>query len=133
MLEQDNIQQRGFKNVSEGGNIVGFQVPFRTSYYRGVWLPQIQSLFTITVDGEVFPAEHIQFSFGGNTYEQKDFQSLSEVYWNKYEVAYLIVRKPGGLAPGVHDVSLTYGYTVCYNGTYGAEPNTFERTMVLCI
>jgi hypothetical protein len=132
MFELDNIQERGFRNVSENGKVVGFQVPFRTSYYRGVWLSQIQVLFEITVDGETFKGDQVQFSTLGKTYEQKDFQSLSEVYWKHDELAYLIVKKPGGLKAGVHNVGLSYGNTVCYSRSYDIRPNTFTRSMVLC-
>ena len=132
MFEIDNIQQRGFRNVSENGKITGFQVPFRASYYRGVWLSQIQVPFTMKVDGETFNEDQILFSTEGKTYEQKDFQSLSNVYWQQYELAYLIVNKPGGLSPGVHDVELTYGNSVCYSPTYDIRPNTFSRRIVLC-
>lgn len=132
MFELDIIQERGFRNTTENGKTVGFQVPFRTSYYRGVWLSQIQVLFEMTVDGVTYKGDQVQFATGGKTYEQKDFQSLSNVYWQHDELGYLMVKKSGGLKPGVHNVKMSYGYTVCYSSSYDIRPNTFERTMVLC-
>ncbi len=36
MLEKDPVQQRGFHNVFKGGKAVGFQVCYRSTYYRGI-------------------------------------------------------------------------------------------------
>ena len=51
MLEKECIQSRGFRNVTENGEVVGFQVAFRSLYYRGVWLSQLRPA-TLRVDGE---------------------------------------------------------------------------------
>ena len=34
MLERANIPSRGFHNIKENGKIVGFQVRYRSTYYR---------------------------------------------------------------------------------------------------
>ena len=38
MLEKEIIQEHGFRNVRKNGQIVGFQVRYRSCYYRSVWL-----------------------------------------------------------------------------------------------
>jgi hypothetical protein len=58
MLEFPNIQSRGFRNIKEGKNIIGFQVPVRLTYYRGVWLPQVRPA-TVAVNGEKFEGDQI--------------------------------------------------------------------------
>lgn len=113
MLEIENIQSRGFNNVSEKGKVTGFQVPFRSSYYRGVWLSQLLEA-TVTIDGEKFSGDQITWTIGGKTYAQSELANNSEVHWALYEPAVLTVKKPGGLSLDVHEVEVTYGYTTSY-------------------
>jgi hypothetical protein len=113
MLEKELIQSRGFKNVSQGGKVIGFQVPFRTSYYRGVWLSLLKPA-TVTVDGEKFEGAQITWTIGGKTYAQADLAKYSDVNWPYLEPAILTVSKPGGLKLGIHEVELTYSYVASY-------------------
>jgi hypothetical protein len=39
MLEFPNIQSRGFRNLKEGDQVTGFQVPVRLTYYGGYGSP----------------------------------------------------------------------------------------------
>ena len=133
MLEKDNIQARGFKNVTEGGKITGFQVPIRSTYYRGVWLSQLTEA-TVTVDGEKFEGPLITWTILGKTYSQADLAKFHEVNWPISEPAVLTVKKAGGLQPGLHNVEVAYGYSVAYtpypeNGW--ANPRTYTRKMTL--
>jgi hypothetical protein len=132
MLEREYIQQRGFRNVSENGKVVGFQVAFRSSYYRGLWLSMLRPA-TLKVDGETFENDQLNWTIGGNTYEQKDFPKFDKVYWQRYEPAILTAKKPGGLTSGVHEVEFTYIYTVCYTAIENdLEPRTHKRKLALC-
>ncbi len=133
MLEKDNIQSRGFKNVTDGKTVTGFQIPFRSSYYRGVWLSQLTEV-TITVDGEKFEGSRITWKIGGKTYSQTDLANYPDVNWPLYEPAIFIVQKPGGLSLGVHDVEVSVGYSVSYtpypeNGW--ATPRSYKKKMTL--
>jgi hypothetical protein len=131
MFEADYIQQRGFMNVSENNKIIGVQIPFRTVYYRGLHLSNIQVLFVVKIDGETFKEDQIQFVVGGKAYEQKDFQANSNVYWNIDELGTLIVKKPGGLSMGTHDVEISYGWTTFYSQSNTIRPWVFSRKIVL--
>ncbi len=115
MNESDNIQTRGFQNVSENGKIIGFQVRYRTPYYRGVWLPLIKGA-EITVDGEKFGYDQITWTVGGTTYTREQMAKASDVHWPFLEPAILTVSKPGGLKPGLHDVEVAYSYRASYMG-----------------
>jgi len=59
MLEKECIQARGFRNVTEQGSTIGFQVAFRSLYYRGVWLSQLRPA-TVIVDGEKFSGDQVK-------------------------------------------------------------------------
>jgi hypothetical protein len=113
MLEKEMIQSREFRNVSRGGRIIGFQVPFRTTYYRGVYLSQLRPA-TVTVDGEKFAQDQITWTIGGRTYKQEELANASDVNWPFLEPAILTVSKPGGLKLGFHDVEVTYQYSASY-------------------
>jgi hypothetical protein len=113
MLELPGIQTRGFRNVSNEGSVVGFQVAIRLKYYRGVWLSQLRPA-TVTVDGATYEADQITWTVGGRTFEQADLANHPNVHWSSLEPAILTVRKPGGLEPGIHDIEVAYQYSTSY-------------------
>ena len=132
MLEREYIQSRGFRNITEGGRVTGFQVPIRARYYRGVWLSMLRPA-TVTVDGEKFEGDQITWTIGGKTYTQEDLANYPDISWQKYEPAVLNIKKSGGLALGIHEVEVTYGYMTSYMRAADnwLSTNTFTRTMTL--
>jgi hypothetical protein len=135
MLEKENIQERGFRNITEGGKATGFQVQLRSTYYRGVWLTQLTEA-TVTIDGQKFEKDLITWTIGGKTYTQADLAKYPDTYWPIYEAAILSVKKPGGLNLGIHDVEVAYGYTSSYTPYPYADSDmpritTYKRRMTL--
>jgi hypothetical protein len=131
LLEKGLIQLRGFRNVSQDGKIVGFQVPIRSLYYRAVWLSLLRGA-TVTVDGEKFEGAQIAWTISGRTYAQADLENHSEVIWPLWEPAILTVSKPGGLKMGSHEVEASYTYEISYfpPAAHGRKL-TDKRKMVL--
>ncbi len=113
MLEKEVVQQRGFHNVYQNGQAVGFQVGYRSTYYRGVWL-SLSTGFEVTVDGEKFTKDKIKVTVGGKTYTQEEMKKTGNVQWPISEAAVLTVAKPGGLNPGLHDVEVGWGHAASY-------------------
>lgn len=113
MLEKEMIQSRGFRNISRNGKIVGFQVPFRTTYYRGVFLSQLGEA-TVTVDGEKYSGTQITWTISGRSYAQAELATFSDVHWPYLEPAILTVDKAGGLTMGLHEVEVSYEYSASY-------------------
>ena len=113
MLEKEPVQQRGFHNVFQNGRPVGFQVRYRSTYYRGVWL-SMSTGFEVTVDGEKFSGDQIRVTIGGKTYTQEEMKKIGNVQWPNYEAAILTVTQPGGLALGVHEVGVRWGHRTSY-------------------
>jgi hypothetical protein len=113
MLEKDPVQQRGFHNVVKDGKAIGFQVRYRSTYYRGVWL-SMSTGFEVTVDGEKFAKDQVTVTVGGRTYTQEAMTKIGNVQWPNYEAAILTVTRPGGLKPGVHDVAINWGHRTSY-------------------
>jgi hypothetical protein len=119
---QYNILQRGFKNVSQNGQITGFQVMIKTGYYRGVMLSLIEG-FEVSVDGESFTAEQTRITINNRTYTFAELANVSDAWWHWLEPATLTISKPGGLKPAVHDVKVTVKLRISY---MARVPNTYN-------
>ncbi len=115
MPENQNILERGFKNVTENGKITAFQLLVKTSYYRGILLSMVED-FEVTVDGETFKRDKIKFTTpdGAHTYTIDEMAEATEVRWPWQEAAKLTVSKAGGLEPGVHDVKVVQSDRISY-------------------
>jgi Domain of unknown function (DUF6379) len=122
MLEKEIIQENGFRNVRKNGQIAGFQVGYRSCYYRSVWLSMSLG-FDVTVDGEKFSRDQITVTVGGKTYTQEEMKMIGDVQWSIAEAAILTVAKPGGLKPGLHEVEIGWGHAASYMPMeFGAMP-----------
>ncbi len=103
----DNLCPEGFKNhYDENGNCDGFCVNVRNFYYRGVPLALFESAH-VSVDGEIFGPDKMRVAVDGEVFRFEDMCDVTLHYWNKGVHATLIVDKPGGLAPGKHQVAAT--------------------------
>ena len=114
MLEKDVIQQRGFRNIVKNGEVVGFQVRVRATYYRGIYLSE---LFTgaMIVDGKVYPKEQVIWEIAGTEYTCEEMKTRGDVHWcSTSEAAVLKVYVPGGLEQGYHDVEVRFNYSASY-------------------
>ena len=108
------ILQFGFKNVYERDKAVGFQVKVRnTTHYMGVYASLIES-FDVSVDGESFSRDEIKCTLGETTLPQDEFNG-STAHWDYQAPATLIVNKPGGLEPGMHNVEVNFILRVYHN------------------
>jgi hypothetical protein len=106
MFDKYMILTRGFQNVRENGQITGFQLLVRITYYRGVFLPLIGG-FNVKVDGESFDASQMTFSVGGRTYTMEELGKAEKDRWPFGDPAVLTISKQGGLKPGIHEVEVT--------------------------
>ena len=113
MLEFPVIQSRGFRNVSEGGRVTGFQVPIRLTGYRGVWLSQLRPA-TLTVDGTRFEGDQITWTVDGKTYAQDQLAHRGDVHWSSLDPAILTVKQPGGLELGIHEIKVDFQMSTSY-------------------
>jgi hypothetical protein len=114
MFEKYMICTQDFCNVHSAGQVTGFQVKIRINYYRGCYLSMVDSL-RLVVDGQEYPATEIAFSIpvrgpgipsASKTYTFDEMARATTVRWFFGDPATLTVKKPGGLAPGMHTVQL---------------------------
>ncbi|HVB33466.1 MAG TPA: DUF6379 domain-containing protein [Patescibacteria group bacterium] len=130
MFDKYMVPTRGFQNVRENGDIVGFQMLLRITYYRGIHLSLIGSL-DVTVDGEHFKPEQLRFSLGDRTYTMDELGKEENVHWPFGQPAKLIVLKPGGLQPGIHDVQVEQRIVPAYMPQGMGFPGNMRRKITL--
>ena len=122
--------EQGFKNLKENDEVIGFQLRVRVSYYRSIPFSLLDG-YEIIVDGETFVNEDIDFSLDGNTYYPvTDLGNYTEERWEYGDKAYLRIRKPGGLARGLHTVKVTQRINVPYLPFATAFYQTKQLTIV---
>lgn len=105
MLERSVIQQRGFRNVTDGGKVTGFQLRLRNPNYRGAAGSLLDGV-EVVVDGEKWDAEVPGWTLQGRTFTIDELRSSTDVRWQLDELATITVPKPGGLTAGVHQVEV---------------------------
>ena len=104
---EDSLCSEGFKNhYDENGNCDGFCVNVRSFYYRAVPLALFESAH-VSVDGELYGPDKMRVAVDGEVFRFEDMRDVTLHYWNKCTPATLIIDKPGGLAPGRHQVAAT--------------------------
>lgn len=113
MLETDIIQYRGFHNIEDNGDVIGFQLCVRSGYYRGIWLSQLRP-GRVIVDGELFPWNTIIWNINGKDYSVSEMEECGDEFWRITDVAILKVMKQGGLTQGFHDVVVRFGASCSY-------------------
>ena len=104
MYENYMLLTRGFKNVRHNNQIIGFQLLVKVAQYRGVLLPLVGD-FEVTVDGEKFDTDVMNIKVGHTTYTFKESAEATDVRWEFGEPLTLTVLKPGGLKPGLHEIT----------------------------
>lgn len=105
MLERNLIQSTGFRNTGPAGARDGFAVRLRLPNYHGMRLSQLDGV-DVTVDGETFGHELNRLAIRDEVYTLSELREATDARWDMFEWASVLVEKPGGLTPGVHDVSV---------------------------
>ena len=114
MFEKYIICNRGFRNVIQDGQTTGFQLNVRISYYRGIPLSCVEG-FDVTVDGEAFSPDKMRYAIGDRTFTVGEAAQAESVRWPVGDPLTLILSKPGGLAPGLHDIQVVERLRISYH------------------
>lgn len=113
MFDKYIVCEDGFQNVSEGGQVIGFQVKARLPYYRGLGLSMVETL-GVAIDSEPVAREAIRVTLHGNTYTLDEMEREYEDRWEFGEEGTVTVVKAGGLTPGAHTVEVSPQLRVSY-------------------
>lgn len=114
LLERDLIQSAGFRNVTEGGRVTGFQFRLRMPSYRGMSASLIDGV-AVRVGGLVDVEPDVPlWSFGGRTFTLQQLWDSDGVRWPLEEAAVVTVPFDGGLPQGVHDLTVELRLRMSY-------------------
>lgn len=102
------------RNISEGGRVTGFQLETLITYYRGIPLSMVHEV-ALVVDGTEVSREQIVISPNGTDWFTLDeAETVTGHRWEYGTPLYVRVRRPGGLAPGEHEITLRLKIRVAY-------------------
>lgn len=105
MLERHLVQSVGFRNTGPVEARTGFEIRLRLPSYRGLRASLIDGV-DVTVDGERFDHADNQLVIGGQVLDLAALREAADLRWPLDEAAVVRVSKPGGLVPGVHDITV---------------------------
>ena len=114
MNEKYMICEEGFENVIEDGKTTGFSLLTRIPYYRGIPLSLIDDI-ELRVDGELVPRDDLRLTTkAGYAFTMIEMETITKYRWEYGEKARLTVLRPGGLAPGQHQIDLKVYLRISY-------------------
>ena len=113
MFDKYIICEDGFRNVSAGDKVTGFQLKARLPYYRGLGISMVEDI-AIKVDGAEVPRQAIRVTLHGNTYTLDEMEKEYDDRWEFGEEGLLTVDKSGGLTPGKHKIELSPSLRISY-------------------
>lgn len=105
MLERSLVQTRGFRNVGPQYAYTGFEFLLRLPNYRGMRASLADGV-DVTIDGEHFPHTSNTLVIQGQELTLSQLREAVNLRWALDEPALVRVVKPGGLAVGVHEISV---------------------------
>ena len=114
LLERDLIQSVGFRNITDGGRVTGFQFRVRMPSYRGMAASLIDGI-AVRVGSIVDVEPDVPlWTFGGRTYTLQQLWDSDGVRWPLEEAAVVTVPLDGGLPQGVHELTIELRLRMSY-------------------
>lgn len=114
MFDNNVFIENSCKNYEEGGTVQGFELQTLITYYRGIPLSMLEFV-RVSVDGTEEAAESICVSLDQKAwFTLKEAETVTTYKWEYGWPLYIRVKKPGGLAPGSHQVRLTVATRTAY-------------------
>jgi len=105
MLERHLVQSVGFRNTGPAGARDGFEFRLRLPYYRGIPASLCDGV-AVSVDGESFGFEGNRIELDGRELSLGALREAVDVRWRIDQAAIVRVPRPGGLAVGVHAITV---------------------------
>lgn len=113
MFDNKIIVPESLERLGPADGMEGFAVLARLPYYRGLGLSMVEDI-GVTVDGEKVAREDIRFSVRGRSWTLAEMETEYGDRWNFGEKARVIVKRPGGLKTGEHDVEVAVRMRISY-------------------
>ena len=125
MFDRFIIHDKGFRNLYEKGEKIGFVINARINYYRGIPLSMLEDVKVI-VDKEVFTTKDMNFVVNDVRYSFEEMNETSNINWFFGDDLRIEIKKPGGLAPGKKEVEM---YLTPRNSYFGKFQAYAKRIM----
>jgi len=113
MFDNKIIVPDSLERLTAADGAEGFAVLARLPYYRGLGLSMVEDI-GVTVDGEKVARENIRFSVRGRSWTLAEMETEYGDRWNFGDKARVIVKRPGGLKGGEHDVEVAVRMRISY-------------------
>lgn len=127
LLERTLIQSLGFHNVTENGQVTGFQLRLRMQSYRGMTASLIDGVAVRVDDVVDVPADVPLWTLQGQTLTLQQLWDSDGLRWPLEDAAIITVPFPGGLSEGVHQVSVELRLRMSYIPEEH-QPSVFRET-----
>ena len=114
MFNELIIREGSVRNtVGADGAVEGFSFETHIAYYRGLGLSMVEAP-DVVVDGEAVPVEDLRLRYKGVARTLAELADVADVRWELGTFAEILVRLPGGLAPGEHEITVNQRLRVSY-------------------
>jgi hypothetical protein len=113
MFDNKIIVPDSLERLTDADGTDGFAVQTRLPYYRGLGLSMVEDV-AVTVDGEKIRRENIRFSVRGRSWSLDEMETEYGDRWNFGEKARILIKKPGGLSEGDHEVQVGVRMRISY-------------------
>lgn len=114
MFDNNVFKENTCVNLSENGQIIGYELQTNITYYRGIPMSMIEYI-RVSVDGVEAPSESIRISVDREDwFTLKEAETVTTYKWEYGEPLYIRVIQPGGLSKGNHKVRLTVATRTAY-------------------
>ena len=104
-LNDEIIKKPSFSHYYINGKKNGFEFDVQLAYYRGHYLSCIDVL-EVRLDGELMPGTNISFELNGKEMPVYKLKWAMTEFWSQVTPARIRVIRPGGIAPGEHELEL---------------------------
>lgn len=99
------IDEASLRNVTDGETVIGFALTLRLANYRGYLLSQIEDI-RLCVDDHWFDRNQLLFAINGAQYPLPEMETVTDNRWGILDRATLTCLMLGGLAAGMHEVTV---------------------------
>lgn len=114
MFDNNVFKENTCTNVTEDGQIIGYEMQTNITYYRGIPMSMIEYIKVMT-DGTEVSTEDIRISLDKEDwFTLKEAETVTTYKWEYGEPLYVRVLKEGGLSKGTHKVKLTVATRTAY-------------------
>lgn len=99
------VKKASFSQEYINGKPNGYSFRVQLGYYRGHYLSDID-LLEVWLDGEQAPQEAVTFELNGKELPVYKLRYAVTEFWSQVNQATIHVIRPGGVAPGEHELEL---------------------------